>query len=116
MKKRPPLFVADIGGEVRPILVKGRSEESIYHTFNSFYAWNSLHDIVRQWIIIVRQWIISDELFNYDYTWLTPNYAMDMMKQWVSATFEHSLGVSLDDFELLAKQSANSTCRILLAR
>jgi hypothetical protein len=92
--RHEPLFFADLQGEIRPILVQGRDESSIYRTFNRFYTWNALYDIV-------RQWIISDEPFNYDYRWLTPNYSLDKMKRWVSTAFADAFGASLDDFELL---------------
>jgi hypothetical protein len=92
--RHEPVFVADLQGEIRPILLKDRSEASIYNTFHRFYTWNTLYDIV-------RQWIISDEPFNYDYTWLTPSYSLEEMKQWVSKTFQQAFGASLDEFELL---------------
>lgn len=92
--RHEPIFFADLSGEIRPILMQGRSESSIQSTFDRFYSWNALYDII-------RQWIISDDPFNYDYTWLTPKYTLNEMKEWVSTTFKHTFGASLDDFELL---------------
>jgi hypothetical protein len=93
--RHAPIFYADLSGEIRPILVQGRSASNIQSTFNRFYTWNVLYDII-------RQWIISDVPFNYDYAWLTPKYTLNEKKEWASMTFKHAFGVSLDDFELLA--------------
>jgi hypothetical protein len=43
-----PLFVDVPGGEVRPALIAGRDQESIYETFNSFYAYSASYELVRQ--------------------------------------------------------------------
>jgi hypothetical protein len=94
--RHEPVFVADLQGEIRPVLKKGATEANIYKTFHSFYGWNVMYDIV-------RQWIISDEPFDFDYTWLTPQYSADEMRGWVSPIFEQAFGARLDDFECVAK-------------
>jgi hypothetical protein len=94
-QRHQPLFTSSVSGEIRPTLLPGRSEEKIYQTFNSFYSWCILYDLV-------RQWIVTDGPFNYDYTWLTPRYTPEVTKPWVSNTFERTFNIGLDEFELKA--------------
>jgi hypothetical protein len=89
--RHQPLFTADLDGEIRPSLFKDRDEAKIYQTFNDFYGWNVLYDLV-------RQWTVTDGPFNYDYTWLTPKYSADVIKPWVDTRFKNVFNVSLDDF------------------
>jgi hypothetical protein len=90
--RHQPLFTADLNGEIRPSLFQDREEAKIYQTFNDFYAWIVQYDMIRQWIII-------DGPFNYDYTWLTPKYSTDMTKHWVDKHFKNTFHVAPDDFE-----------------
>ncbi len=90
--RHQPLFTADLDGEIRPSLFKDRDEAKIYQTFNDFYGWNVLYDLV-------RQWTVTDGPFNFDYTWLTPKYSADATKPWVDARFKNVFNVSLDDFK-----------------
>ena len=90
--RHQPLFTADLDGEIRPSLFKDRDEAKIYLTFNDFYGWNVLYDLV-------RQWTVTDGPFNYDYTWLTPKHPADVTKPWVDARFKNVFDVSLDDFK-----------------
>lgn len=92
--KHSPLFVADFGDEVRPVLAEGRSEEDVYHTFNRFYMWNAIYGLV-------RQWVFNSGPFKYDYKWLAPKYSEEELKTWVSSAFRHSYGISTDEFDVL---------------
>jgi len=90
--RHQPLFTADLDGEIRPSLFKDRDEAKIYQTFNDFYGWNVLYDLV-------RQWTVTDGPFNYDYTWLTPRYSAAVIKPWVNTRFKDVFNFSLDDFK-----------------
>ncbi|MEK6260028.1 MAG: hypothetical protein AABP62_15510 [Planctomycetota bacterium] len=85
------LFVADLDGEIRPSLFDGRTEAKIYQTFNNFYSWNVIYDMV-------RQWTVNDGPFHYDFSWLTPKYSTDQMKSWVDGHFKHVFKVAPNDF------------------
>lgn len=87
-----PLFVADLYGEIRPSLVEGRKESSIHKTFNDFYYANVVYDMV-------RQWIVTDGPFTYDYTWLTQRYTTQEVKPFADAHFESVFGASPDTFQ-----------------
>jgi len=93
-EKHSPLFVADLGGEIRPVLAAGRLEEDVYHTFNRFYMWNILYDII-------HQWVFCGGPFSYDYKNLTPKYSEEEMKHWVTSAFRQTFEFSIDDFDVL---------------
>ncbi len=92
--RHQPLFIADMDGEIRPFLVKGREESKVYQTFNNFYYTNALYHMV-------RQWTVEDGPFDYDFTWLTPKYTPQVSKPWVDALFKKMFGVSPDSFQFL---------------
>lgn len=94
VKRHQPLFTASFDGEIRPSLFAGKPEGNVQQTFNDFYRWNLLYDVV-------RQWIIADGPLNYDYTWLTPNYRPSETKPWVDEMFFEALGFQPDDFLLV---------------
>lgn len=90
--RHQPLFMADLGGEIRPSLFTGRTEMKVHQTFNDFYSWNVVYDMVRQWTVV-------DGPFKYDFSWLTERYSMDQMKTWVDARFKQVFGVAPNEFD-----------------
>jgi len=91
--RHQPLFIADMDGEIRPALVKGREESKVYQTFNDFYYSNVLYHMV-------RQWIVEDGPFDYDFTWLTPRYTAQFTKSWADTLFTKVFNTPPDSFEL----------------
>jgi hypothetical protein len=90
--RHQPLFIADMDGDIRPSLVTGREESEVYRTFNDFYYLNVLYHMV-------RQWIVEDGPFDYDFTWLTPKYTPQFTKPWVDALFTKFFNTPPDSFE-----------------
>jgi len=56
-----------------------------------FYCANVVYDMV-------RQWMVADGPFNYDYSWLTQKYTAQTIKPWADAHFKSVFGVSPDAF------------------
>ena len=92
-QRHQPLFLADLEGEIHPVLHQGRDESGIEKTFNNFYSWNIVYDLV-------SQWIVSEGPFDLDYTWLTPNYTTEVVGPLASEKFRESFGVGLDEFNI----------------
>jgi hypothetical protein len=91
------LFLADIDGEIRPILRPGKEYSSIYDTFNRFYSWGATYDMV-------KQWTVNDGQFEYDYTWLSPAKSSLEVKQWAERQFNSAFGVDTAAFRCIARQ------------
>jgi hypothetical protein len=51
---------------------------------------------------MVRQWIIEEGPFRYDYQWLVKNYKEAEMKSWVDDIFKKTFDVAPDDFRIFA--------------
>jgi hypothetical protein len=96
LKRHGPLFVADFENEIRPSIQPGKPAEAVQQTFNDFYRWNLLYNVV-------RQWIIEDGPLNYDYTWLTPQYSAPTIKPWVDSLFAEVFHFQPDQFVLFGK-------------
>jgi hypothetical protein len=91
--KHQPPFLVHPNGEIRPALYQGVSEKSLYDTFNSFYQWVLLYDLI-------RQWIIEDGPYDLDYTWMHPRYTAEFCRPWAGRGFREHFGVALEDFNL----------------
>ncbi len=78
--RHEPLFRADLGGGVRPALFAPECRETIQHTFDRFYQWNALYDMV-------RQWIVEDGPFVYDFSWLKRDASEAEFKKWIDGVF-----------------------------
>jgi hypothetical protein len=94
------LFVdrADDDG-IFPRLRRDRTEESTEATFNTFYGAVVTYDMV-------RQWIVADGPFQYDYAWLSQTQAPADMKAYVDARFVDAFGVHPDTAKLLKRVEA----------
>lgn len=90
-ERHKPLFIADLDGEIRPTILDGKPMQSIQETFDAFYRWNVLYDLV-------RQWIVCDGPFSYDYSWLTKQYTQDKIKQFADSAFIGSFKATPDSF------------------
>lgn len=92
--RHQPPFIAHPNGEIRPALFKGVSEVNIYQTFNSFYYWVLIYDLV-------NQWIGRRGPFDLDFSWMHPLYTSKFTKPWADKAFREHFEVSLDDFNVL---------------
>lgn len=75
-----------------PREIPGKDLAAIQHTFDVFYANNVAYDLI-------RQWVLHDGPFKYDFNWLSRRHAPEEMATWAKETFAHLLGVSPDSIE-----------------
>jgi hypothetical protein len=94
--KHQPLFISEIGGEIRPALFKDKRPEDIYQTFNDFYSWIVQYDFV-------DQWTVEDGEFDFDFSLLSPQYSPEVTKPWAEKQFKQIWNHSMNDFVLLRK-------------
>ncbi len=88
------LFVDAEDGDIHPALFPGYDEKQIENTFNDFFVWNTLYDMVRKWIIEAGP-------FTYNYRWLSSKHSAREIKTWATNIFSDSFGHSPDDFRVL---------------
>ena len=88
------IFIDDEDGDIHPTLFPGYDESQIEDTFNDFFVWNTLYDMV-------RKWIIEPGPFTYNYRWITSKYPARELKTWVTSIFTASFDHSPDDFRIL---------------
>lgn len=62
--KHHALFIDDYDDEIKPAIFEGKDENAISQTFNSFYQYSILFDMV-------NKWINEDGGFSYNYKWLS---------------------------------------------
>ncbi len=93
-KTHSALFVDREDGDVYPRIFSDRDEESVQRTFNSFYSWNAIYDLT-------RQWIIQDGDFEFNFLWLTSKYSKSETAEWVSNHFENVYGVNPASFKII---------------
>lgn len=93
-ERHKALFVDSIEGNVYATIQEGVSAEQLDKTFNDFYSWNSLYDMV-------RQWTIEPGPFVYDLRWLTRKHTPEEAKNWVCRTFVNVFGHHPDKFKIL---------------
>jgi hypothetical protein len=53
---------------------------------NDFFSWISLYDLTRQWIMV-------DDGFDYDLTWLTLQYSAEDQERFSSSIFKNAYGI-----------------------
>ncbi|MDC7682160.1 hypothetical protein PQU92_02665 [Asticcacaulis sp. BYS171W] len=74
-----------------PRAIPGVSEENAVKTLTAFYANVINYDLV-------RQWILSDGPFNYEFGWLTSKHSKEDMTNSTKQAFQHAFGASPDSF------------------
>jgi hypothetical protein len=84
--KHKALFIDDSEGEIKPMLFNNYPEENIKNTFNSFYTYNILYDMI-------VKWIRESGDFTYDYSWLTTKYSHEEVKNWVRENFKQTFDI-----------------------
>jgi hypothetical protein len=88
------LFVDRADGIIYPRTFSDKNEHSVFETFNSFYMWNVVYDLT-------RQWIIQNGEFDFNFCWLTSKYSQSEMTEWASNHFEISYGVKPNFFKII---------------
>lgn len=89
------LFLDKEDGDVYPRLWLGKKEAALQITFDRFYGWVTVYDLV-------RQWTVKSGDFEFDYGWLTSKYSHIEMRNWVSERFAHVFGVKPEDFRTIS--------------
>ena len=71
-----------------------RNPELVQATFDRFYGNIILYDLV-------RQWILQDGPFRYEYSWLTQAVTQSELEAWANGIFSQQFGLSPAAFEIL---------------
>lgn len=85
--------------DVYPRLVKGVDEAKLQGLVDDFYAWVSMYELTRQWLVQRGE-------FQYDLGWLTSKFSNDEIKQWVDENFKLATGFYPDGFEIISRQES----------
>jgi hypothetical protein len=80
--------------DVYPRAAPGKDEAILQHLLDEFYAWVSVYEMT-------RQWLVENGPFEYDYNWLTSKFPSSEMKEWADRHFKTSTGVHPDAFTIL---------------
>ncbi|MCP1913362.1 hypothetical protein J2R96_005842 [Bradyrhizobium elkanii] len=84
---------ADDNG-IFPRRIPGVEPEALTRTLSTFYGNVVQYDLIRQWIVM-------DGPFRYDFEWLSQNHSKEDMANWAGPVFEKAYGVRLTDFEMV---------------
>lgn len=82
--------------DVFPRLVKGIDESKLQSLVDDFYAWVTMYEFT-------RQWLVESGDFEYNFGWLSSKFSNDEMKSWVDHTFKLSTGIAPDDFKIIQR-------------
>ncbi len=88
------LYIDGIDADIYARRLPNKSEEAIKNAMNEFYNWVALYDLV-------KQWIIDDGDFEYNYLWLTSKFSQDETKEWAINIFKQIYGFSPDEFKTI---------------
>ncbi len=88
------LFADKADGNIYPRIFSDKDERAILKTFNTFYSWNAIYELT-------RQWIVQDGNFDFNFFWLTSKYSQSEITEWISNHFENVYGVSPASFKIL---------------
>ncbi|WP_271729828.1 hypothetical protein [Aquimarina algiphila] len=91
--KHHALYTDDIDGEIKPTLYKGKSEKNIMDTFNTFYQFNILYDLI-------FKWVSEEGEFNFDYKWLFNKRAETEIPA-IKDMLEKYFNIALDEIKIL---------------
>lgn len=94
VSKHQALFIDDVDGGIYPSLFDNYSTEQIQDTFEKFFTWNAVYNMV-------RQWISEDGPFRFDFQWLTSKHSNEEINGWISKIFTEIFGISPADFKIL---------------
>ena len=88
-QKHHALFTDDYDGEIKPVIFEGREEKHIVDSFNMFYNFNIMYDLI-------SKWVYEEGEFKFDYKWLA-NERSESFIPLVKSGFKSHFGISLDD-------------------
>jgi len=92
-EKHSALFIDAADGEIKPIIIDNVNEENLYKTFNKFYQYTILYELM-------LKWISEDGNFELNYEWLlsrrNEEEAPNIKKQ-----FRTHFGIDLEDIEII---------------
>jgi hypothetical protein len=91
--KHHALFTDDFDGEIKPSLFKGRTEENIMNSFNTFYEFNIMYDLL-------LKWIYEEGEFKYDYKWLAGERAKTFTPI-IKEKFTRQFGIDIDKIQIV---------------
>jgi hypothetical protein len=86
LEELAPVFIDTVEGEVKARAVEGKSLTTLGKLMNDFFSWISLYDLTRQWIMV-------DDGFDYDLTWLTLQYSAEEQERLLSSIFKNAYGI-----------------------
>ncbi|WAC11419.1 hypothetical protein [Dyadobacter pollutisoli] len=92
-KKHHALFIDDYDNEVKPVIFEGVEEENISETFNAFYQYFILLDMILKWVNEKGE-------FKFDYKWLS-NKSADEMIPVIKEDFAKMFKISPNDITIL---------------
>jgi hypothetical protein len=78
-----------------PVNLPGKSSEALHQTFNDFYLNAMMFDVV-------KQWIINEGEFKYDFKWLSDKYSPSEYQEKIGGQFEQMFGVNPSAFIILS--------------
>jgi hypothetical protein len=82
--------------EIVPRGIPGIEPQALIRTLSTFYGNIIQYDLV-------RQWIVTDGPFHYDFEWLSQTRSKEDIASWAGAAFKNTHGVHPDDFEISVK-------------
>lgn len=88
------LFLGRADRDVYPRLVPGKDEKTLQRLLDDFYIWVSMYEMI-------RQWLVEDGPFDYDYGWLTSKFTSAEIKNWAADAFKFGSGMHPDAFSIL---------------
>lgn len=80
--------------DVFPRLVKGVDESKLQGLVHDFYAWVTMYEFT-------RQWLVESGDFEYDFGWLSSKFSASEMNDWVDHSFKLATGAAPDDFKVI---------------
>gem|GEM_PF-5568152 len=75
------------------MIFKGRKEENIIKSFNEFYNFNIVYDLI-------LKWVYEEGPFNLNYKWLV-NERAEKYESIVKRDFEKIFNISMEDITIL---------------
>lgn len=88
------LFMDDVDGLIQPKIFPSVSNEQVLDTFQQFYSWNCIYDMV-------QKWVLEEGPFRYDYDWLIKNASREEIKRWIDEHFKSVYGILPEEITIL---------------
>lgn len=92
-EKHKALFIDSEDGEIKPIILKDVSEETLYKTFNKFYQHTILFELI-------LKWISEEGEFKLDFKWLF-NTRNEENASEIKETFKYHFGIEMEKIKIV---------------